>query len=274
MSLRSHDATGAELERLWPAARGSRLFDSPAEMREFAAEAPWRVRVDGRSDAAIVERWRSHLDILSIRALWTPNRRLSRWVDDLAAVARQHGFGRLLSPLLPQTLLRQWLAQGMRLAEPLVAFQGAPSVVAAAASRTEAVVRHGRDEDLRHAEEIDRESFGEFWRYGPRDLGRAVRRERFAVAVVGGQVVGYTLCTVSRGSGVLSRLAVHPSARRTGIGSALLAEAAASAERSGAVTFTLCTQESNSASRSLYAGAGLTEVAERYGLAIGSALRE
>jgi len=81
-------------------------------------------------------------------------------------------------------------------------------------------------------------------------------------------VLGYTLCTVSRGAGVLVRLAVARGARRCGVGSALLADAARYVERAGAITLTLCTQETNEASRALYARAGMTEVEERYVLAL------
>jgi ribosomal-protein-alanine N-acetyltransferase len=115
---------------------------------------------------------------------------------------------------------------------------------------------------------VDLESFPGFWRFGVADVERVAAGERLMLAERNGEVIGYTLCTVSRGAGILSRLAVRPGSRRIGLGSALLADAAHYVARAGGVTLTLCTQESNEASRALYARAGMVEVDERYGLAV------
>jgi ribosomal protein S18 acetylase RimI-like enzyme len=130
------------------------------------------------------------------------------------------------------------------------------------------VIHEGKAADVGAVAAIDAASFDEFWGYSHNELTGLLGAERLAVAVAsGGAVIGYTLTTVSRGSATLSRLATAPHARNYGVGRALLAESAAWSLRSGAVTYALCTQEENSASRRLYTSAGLTELAERYAFA-------
>ena len=80
------------------------------------------------------------------------------------------------------------------------------------------------------------------------------------MAESGGEVVGYTLCTVRRGEGSLGRLAVRPELQGQGIGAVLLEDAVAYLERAGADRVTLCTQAENVRSRRLYAHAGFREV--------------
>ena len=90
-----------DLAWLWPAVRTAQIFDSTAELEAFWSEAPWRVRVNARGEAAVLVRWREHLDMLAIKGLWCSERRVPLLLEDLRAVARAQGFGRLLSPLLP-----------------------------------------------------------------------------------------------------------------------------------------------------------------------------
>ena len=82
-----------------------------------------------------------------------------------------------------------------------------------------------------------------------------------------GTVVGYATSNVFAGTCTIGRLAVDPGARRHGVGSALLADAAAAAVIEHAFVVSLCTQEDNAASRALYARCGLAEVGERYAIA-------
>ncbi len=89
-----------------------------------------------------------------------------------------------------------------------------------------------------------------------------------------GQLIGYTLATVSRGTATLGRLGVAESARGHGLGRALVSEVARWSQAAGAETMTLCTQEENSAARRMYAAAGLAEVRHAYGFAIGDAAQK
>jgi len=251
------------------------LFSDAGAFKEYCKADPWRIRTTERGEAAILGPWREHLDILSIRTLWSSERSVPDFVADATARAREHGFRRLLSPLLPDVLLGGYRGAGMRTAEQIVAIQGHPELVMWADAPIGVRIREGRPSDLSAVAAIDEACFDEFWRYGERELSGLLGTERLAIAQAsGGAVIGYTLTTVSRGSATLSRLATAPHARNYGVGRALLAESAAWAVRSGAVTYSLCTQEANSASRRLYASAGLTELAERYAFAVCDVAKE
>ena len=269
MSVAIRAATPQECARLWPEVRVEHLFPDAKAFKEYCRSDAWRVRTTERGEAAILGPWREHLAVLAIRTLWSSERSVPDFVADAVVCAHGHGFGRVLSPLLPDVLLGGYRSAGMRTAEPIVAIQGHPELVMWADAPIGVRIRAGRPSDLSAVSAIDEACFEEFWRYGERELAGLLGAERLAVAQAsGGAVIGYTLTTVSRGSATLSRLATAPHARNYGVGRALLAESAAWALRNGAVTYSLCTQEANSASRRLYASAGLTELAERYAFAI------
>lgn len=270
MSPAIRTATPAQCIALWPAVSAEHLFATGDAFRAYRDEAPWQVRVTDRGEAALLGRWKRHLDVLAIRGLWASERDRAEFVRDALAQAAEHGFGRVLSPLLPVVLLDPYYACGMHVAQRIVAMQGHPELVLPADPPTGIKIRQGTMADLDAVTRIDRVSFNEFWRWEKEDLRSLLGVERLAVAQAsGGAIIGYTLATVSRGAATLSRLATVPHARRAGIGRALLSESARWAVWQGAVTFSLCTQEDNSASRSLYAQAGLTEIPERYAFAVG-----
>ena len=270
-----HTATPQQCAQLWPAVSADRLFPDASAFKEYCKLAPWRVRVTDRGEAALLGMWREHLDVISIRAVWSAERSVPDFVADAVAVAREHGHRRVLSPLLPDVLLGGYRGSGMRMAERIVAIQGHPELVLPADPPIGVRIRAGTADDISAVAAIDAASFDEFWRYQEHELSGLLGVERLAVAEAsGGAVIGYTLTTVSRGSATLSRLATAPHARTCGVGRALLAESAAWSVRSGAVTFSLCTQEANSASRRLYATAGLSELAERYAFAICDVTKE
>lgn len=261
-------ATEREVERLWPAVRS----EGPHKTREAYLSAyraqPWSVRIAGRGQAAILGRWKTHLDVLAMRRVWAPARVVPAFVADAKAVAAERGFGRLLSPLLPEMLLVPYLKAGMGVAERVVALQADPCFVpmreAAGVS-----VREGTPSDLPQVAAIDAAGFGDFWRWDEPDLLGMLVEERLAVAEDGsGAVIGYTLATLDQGLVTLTRLAVLPEARRCGVGTALLGESAAWAARAGGRTISLCTQVGNTASRSLYRRSGFLELEHVYAFAI------
>lgn len=262
-----------ELSRLWPAARSAHFVASLTELEDFYAGGPWRVRVSAAGDAMVLARWRAHLDLLAIRALWVADHRVAQLVAEARAAAHAQGFSGVLSPLLARSLHRPYEAVGMAEIEPIVALQGIPGRIAMrAVMRDELEVRLGRESELERVEAIDAESFDEFWRYGREELETVRTGERLTVAILGGEVVGYATAAIRNSTCTLGRLAVAPQARRAGVGRRLVTDAAMWAATKGAAVFSLCTQESNQASRSLYASCGLFEVEERYGiLAIDSA---
>jgi ribosomal protein S18 acetylase RimI-like enzyme len=269
---RIHRATSSECERIWPAVDAERLFPNAAAFWAYRDANAWCIRVGGRGESAVLGRWKRDVDVLAMRGVWAAERNVPAFVADAREQAAEHGYSRVMSPLLPLTLLDRYFAAGMHVAEKVVAIQGHPELVLPADPPLGVTIREGTPADLPAAAAIDAASFDEFWRWGEADLEGFLADESFAVAQArGGALIGYTLATVSRGAATLTRLAVAPQARRAGLGRALLAEVAHWATKSGAITLSLCTQEDNPASRALYASAGLAELEDRYALAIGDA---
>lgn len=81
-------------------------------------------------------------------------------------------------------------------------------------------------------------------------------------------LVGYACADVVGDTGQIIRLAVHPAARKQGIGSALLNDALAYCQANGAYRATINTQESNTISLSLYEQFGFRRVGRRVPLLV------
>ena len=267
--MKPRAATAEECRAIWPAVDADHLLDGPEELCDYHADGPWRVRVAGRGEACLLGAWRLHLDVLAMRGVWCAERHVGAFANDAVEMAREHGFGRVLSPLLPADLLGGYRRAGMRDLEPIVAIQGTPDRLRPAEPPVGVSVRVATHDDLEALAALDADCFDPFWRYEADELAELMRRERCALAqTAGGELIGYTLATVSRGAAVLSRLCTAPAARRRGIGSTLLSDVGAWARHSEATTIALCTQDANVASRALYASSGLVERDERYGLAM------
>ena len=272
MRARPRQATAREAEQLWPAARAERLFDTAEQFAAYCAEAPWRIRATDRGEAAVLGVWRTHLDVLAMRGVWCSVRHIPAFVEDARVCAREMGLGQLLSPLLPVSLLGPYRRERMSVCQRITAIQGHPRGVLRADPPLGVQFRSGRSEDLEMVRALDARCFDDFWRYGDSELRGLFASERLVVAENDqGELIGYTLATVSRGAVTLGRLGVEPAARHRGVGRALVYEVARWADDAGAQTISLCTQEENTAARRLYAVAGLAEVRDVYGFAIGDA---
>ena len=263
--LRLDDARDSDLARLWPAVNASRIFPSSEEFESFHRAEPWRVRVDDSGRAAVLERWREHLDILGIKGVWCTQRDLAPLLAEVRRVAREHGFGSVLSPLIAEDASQPYAEAGMELRERIVAMRGYPrELVAHPAPPLEGVrLEESIAEDRPSIATLDAACFDEFWRHGERMVERGLVAGRTVVARESEQVIGYTWCTIERGVGTLGRIAVDPRARGRGVGRALLTEALAHMASRGAEAVSLCTQEHNAASRALYLSAGLRELPGR-----------
>lgn len=258
-------ASERDIERLWPAVHSTRMFETPADFRRMWAAAPWRVRVGAGGDAAILRPWREGCDTLAITALWCPESHVPRAIGDLESVARDQGFMRLLSPLIASEGSRAYLRAGMQMHETIVTLRldtrGAQEVRGTPPPGV--TVCPAIPADIEEMLTLDAACFDDFWQYGAHELRDHFASDRAVVAAGPDGLIGYTLCTVERGMGTLGRLAVHPSARRTGVGTALLIDAVGYMSRQGADMVSLCTQEDNLASRSLYEVVGMRELPDR-----------
>jgi ribosomal protein S18 acetylase RimI-like enzyme len=258
-------ASERDIQRMWPAVNSTHLFEESGDFRRMWEVAPWRVRVSAAGDAAILRPWRADHDVLAVTALWCPESHVPRAIGDLAAVARNQGFGHLLSPLVKQDSAKLYTRAGMVEHESIVTLRmdsrGADGMRGAFPESV--TLRSATPDDIPAMHALDEVSFDEFWRYGTQELSDYFVSDRAAVASGPEGLIGYTLCTAKSGIGTLGRLAIHPSARRTGVGTALLRDAIGYMARQGAEMVSLCTQEDNHASRALYAGIGMRELPDR-----------
>ena len=255
-------AASSDLDALWPAVRAAHIFPDRAAFDDFYVQGPWRVLLGSRGAAAVVERWRDHLDILAIRGVWASSRDLPGTLSDLRSLAGRHGYAQMLSPLVSLEGTRVYERAGLHALERLVAYRASADVVSRMnpGAQSDAALRIGCADDLPAIDAIDRACFAPFWAYGPVRIAEALAAQQIAVAELAGQVIGYTLSTVERGSGTLGRIAVLEAHRRRGVGAALLVRSAMALVDAGAGAVSLCTQEANATARSLYTRFGMREV--------------
>lgn len=261
-----------EVARLWPAVQSSRLMAGEHELAAFREAAPWRVRVSERGDAVLLAGWRDHLDVLAIRGLWAPDERIGALIDDVCAVAREHGYGRVMSPLLAENTCAPYLAVGMHGLGRLVAFTASARGVRGGSPATRRRVDAARTSDAHDLEAVDRASFDAFWRHSAAEFVLSIADEHVRVVRDdAGVVMAYAASGLCGSVVTVSRLAVSPPLRRTGVASALLLEAAEWAVQCGALGLSLCTQEENAAARALYSARGFSEAPDLYELLIRTA---
>jgi ribosomal-protein-alanine N-acetyltransferase len=259
MSDITRPADRDDLRRIWPAVNASHVFDDRAELASWWETAPWRVRVTRAGEAAVLGRWRAHLDLLAVKGLWCSTERIPVLLDDLCAVTRAQGFARLLGPLVPDDAVAPYIATGFSERQRIVVYRMQPPLSVVRPAPVGVSVRIGLPTDQAAVVALDAACFDEFWRYDQELLHHYIASERLGVAEAAGHLVGYTLSTVHGAEGTIGRLAVTDEWRGRGIGTALLADAVAYLARKGALAVTLCTQEENDGSRRLYRKAGFRE---------------
>ncbi|MDZ4655690.1 MAG: GNAT family N-acetyltransferase [Coriobacteriia bacterium] len=254
-----------DLAMVWSAVCAAHIFGERDEFNRFFGEAPWRVQVTDAGEAAVLERWREHLNVLSVRGLWCAERRVAALMSSLDAVSSRQGFADILSPIVPESHAEPYRDAGMHVCQRVITMrldrlqhqEPVPS------SLPEGVtLRLGCPDDLEALVAIDITAFDAFWRGDAPTISRYLSLGRVMVAEAAGQLIGYTLATVEREEGMLGRLTVVPRHRGRGVGTWLLNDAVEYLVRAGAFAVSLCTQEDNAMSRSLYGRAGFREVGE------------
>ncbi len=121
-------------------------------------------------------------------------------------------------------------------------------------------LRRGRAADWPGVLEVDASAFDRFWRLDRDGLDEALgatptTRFRVATAASGG-VVGYAVCGRAGAEGYVQRLAVRPSHRRTGLGSALVVDGLRWMRRWKVRRAVVNTQLDNDAALALYVRLG------------------
>ena len=114
-------------------------------------------------------------------------------------------------------------------------------------------IRRATTDDLAALCALDALSFDAPWRYPPALMHVMFERAfEISVAERASQIVGYASSKLHPWNGHVVRLAVHPSARRHGIGRALLNDQVSRLAQTGLRVISLNTQSSNWAAQQLY----------------------
>jgi len=118
-------------------------------------------------------------------------------------------------------------------------------------------------DDLKTVHALDDDAFDPVWRHSIELLEIAFQNAALATVAEDRQgIMGYQVSTANDSDGHLARLAVHPRARRLGVGYTLVQDLLVNYRRRGIVKVTVNTQESNQASLSLYEKAGFEKTGE------------
>ena len=118
------------------------------------------------------------------------------------------------------------------------------------------VFRRGRRSDIDELLAVDHKCFGDFWKIDEAGIQDARTRDRVR-PLPGGRIaatrsIGYAITGRQGRAGYLQRLAVDPSERRIGLGSALVLDGVRWLARWHARSVLVNTQESNATALALY----------------------
>lgn len=120
--------------------------------------------------------------------------------------------------------------------------------------------------DLDAVAAIERAAFTDPWpRRAFQELLAEPHLRSLAIDGADGQLAGYAFCSVAADQGEILNLAVHPAARRRGLGRQLLEAALQIMRQAGATGVFLEVRQSNEAAIRLYADAGFRSVSLRRG---------
>ena len=118
-------------------------------------------------------------------------------------------------------------------------------------------------EHIRQIEEIERDCFSRPWTAEQLKSQMRDAQHEFIAAVGDGRVLGYVGLMYVLDEGYISNVAVHPDARRQGIGDTLIDALAAKAAELELAFLTLEVRESNAPAIALYAKHGFHPVGKR-----------
>lgn len=257
--------TPREFGRLEHTLVAAKSFADAQEMRAAFEHDPWRIKVNDRGDVAVLARWRDHLPVLAIEALWCPTVRIPDAVTQFRRLGEEMGLTDVVSPPTPVEEARPYEVAGMHPYTVVTTYTLARLAgLRMPTAPAELVIREADHRDLETLIALDAACFEPFWRYDARHLSRFIATARLAVASLDGEPVGYTLCTIDGDDGLLGRLCVTEPNRRRGIGAALLFDAARFINREGGLRMTLSTQVDNHPSQALYRSASMQSTGHRY----------
>ena len=169
MTLRP--ATEAELAALALEAVNDDAVGSAEALAVYAAADPWKVQVSCEGDAVVLDRWREHMDWMYMRAVWAAPARMRAVVEGVRAVARERGFGTVMSPLIAAELAGPYERAGMRVAARLAVLRrdvGYADVMAPPLPVPDGYTfSEGLSSGLDEVLAVDRACFEPLWAYDP-----------------------------------------------------------------------------------------------------------
>jgi ribosomal protein S18 acetylase RimI-like enzyme len=180
-------------------------------------------------------------------------------VRDLWAALADAGASRVVTGALAPADAAPFLAAGFRIAETLDLLARSLDVPP---TRTGPRTRRARG--LGPVAELDRAAFGDraFDPAALRDAVDATPRTRVRVCGSPRRPLAYAITGVAGARAYLQRLAVHPDARRRGLGQALVVDGLRWARRRGARRALVNTHTDNAAARRLYEANGFRSLPE------------
>jgi ribosomal protein S18 acetylase RimI-like enzyme len=130
-------------------------------------------------------------------------------------------------------------------------------------SHSSAELRDLAPSDVEAVAAVDHRAFQPIWRHSPRALHLALEQSSYArVALIGGQIVGYQICTATAFGAHLARLAVDPDVQHHGLGRVLVADVLRTFSDRGYGRVTVNTQADNLTSQALYKHLGFHETGQ------------
>ncbi|CAN5856893.1 hypothetical protein BH23ACT4_BH23ACT4_01920 [soil metagenome] len=177
-------------------------------------------------------------------------------------VARAAG-GQVLSPALYPSAVRVWERSGY---EELLRLNVMEKAVRPTKSETPVSITTTAEPDFAALEDVDRAAFDRFWHMGAGGLVEAFGATPRSVVVEArqeGNLVGYAMIGSQGGACFVQRVAVDPTSRGQGLGSAMMDRSETWARRVGAVTMILNVRSDNEQARSLYNRHGFVDTVAR-----------
>lgn len=186
---------------------------------------------------------------------------LHRCLDSLEA----RGFTRVVTSALAPAEQAGFLTLGFEEYERLHLLSHDLADVPRPAREAASLLRRGHNADWPAVLAVDAAAFSPFWRLDAGGLEEAIDATpvtRFRVAAHGrgdAGVLGYAVTGLSGSQGYLQRLAVHPAARRAGLGRALGVDGLRWLRRRGVSEAVVNTQLGNDAALALYLSLGFRQ---------------
>jgi len=194
---------------------------------------------------------------------------LQQWLT----TARQWGYQRVrtsaLSPSLAEPLHNAGFVAVQQLTVLSVAHDESPSfdIPKDVAPRALRIGRfHRPTQKMMNVLRLDELSFAAPWNMAWADLNDAINathQSRLFVSQNRNSTDGFALVGISHGTGFLQRLAVHPSARRTGVASRLVAKSLEWSHKHGCSTTVVNTETTNQPALRLYESLGFQKMPDR-----------